>query len=692
MPRPASIGAITASVIVGLVTLSSCSGEPDLAFTPDASPGPAIVDGHIVLDFPRLLASIPWGQPTDDIARFDAVQGGWSYPGAVDEVKAVNPHILIFEATSGCEIEFDPDAPYGSAPVHQIPPEWFLTQVGSTLAEPVDATTTTFVVEKMTATADGQTVQLFAPGDAILIDTETALVLTVDEDAKSLTVQRGYVRPASDHPAGTRVAAHVHSWPGSWTMNISTLAPLGQATTSTEDESYAEYNARVGIALVGSGSFDGLFLDRTDASVAFMLNFPNIRSLDLDQSNTLVTDYAAYEEAWGEGIRVYETALREGLGDDVILYVNRGMANLDLLNGHHHEAFPMADGTTYGGTTWPQVMFGDGGYFTWLNGAREPRFVVIQTYADESIPPPALDTGGLETMQAASDCLDPGYEPDYRLMRFGLTTTLLGDGFFTFDWSTYAQSWRCMFWFDEYDNAGAGRGYLGQPLGDAFQPLADTERRGALLVEDFEDGIAGWGAWADTAEGYGVATAVDTGVSGAGSLRVDTTGWGGVNWRSAVSSPTVDVSGDTQYTVELWAKADAPHRVQLVIQQSEAPWGENASLGWIDVSETWSRHEVTGTTAFADPTANLTLRVGGVEGSLWLDDLTLAEGSDHVWRRDFEGGVVLVNATGDEVTIPLGERFRKIEGSQDPEVNDGSIVTEVTLGPLDGIILLRLSD
>ncbi|MCJ7826716.1 MAG: carbohydrate binding domain-containing protein, partial [Demequinaceae bacterium] len=392
------------------------------------------------------------------------------------------------------------------------------------------------------------------------------------------------------------------------------------------------------------------------------------------------------------GIRVYETVLREGLGDDAIVYANRGMMNLDLLNGHHSEAFPMADGTTYGGVSWAQVMFGEGGYFTWLDGAREPRFVVIQTYADESVPPPSLVTDELKTMQASSDCVDPGFEPDYRLMRFGLTTTLLGDGFLSFEWSTYAQSWRCMFWFDEYDNAGAGRGYLGQPLGDAFQPLAESERRGAILIEDFEGGIADWAAWADAVEGYGITTDSGPGASGGTSLRIDTTGLGGVNWRSAVSSPAIDISGDTQYTVEFWAKADPPRRIQLVLQQSKDPWGENVSLGWIDASETWRRYEVAGTTAFADPTANLTIRVGDAEGSLWLDDISVAEGSDHVWRRDFEGGIVLVNATGREQTIPLGEPFKKIEGTQDPEVNDGSIVTEVTLGPLDGVILLRIVD
>jgi hypothetical protein len=40
-------------------------------------------------------------------------------------------------------------------------------------------------------------------------------------------------------------------------------------------------------------------------------------------------------------------------------------------------------------------------------------------------------------------------------------------------------------------------------------------------------------------------------------------------------------------------------------------------------------------------------------------------------------------------TIPLGGTFRRIRGTQVPEINDDSLVTEVTPPPLDRIILLK---
>jgi hypothetical protein len=69
--------------------------------------------------------------------------------------------------------------------------------------------------------------------------------------------------------------------------------------------------------------------------------------------------------------------------------------------------------------------------------------------------------------------------------------------------------------------------------------------------------------------------------------------------------------------------------------------------------------------------------------------VTLQQGNADVWRRDFAGGVVLLNATNSPQTVGLGAPFQKIQGSQDRRVNDGRIVSQVTLQPHDGLILLR---
>lgn len=60
-----------------------------------------------------------------------------------------------------------------------------------------------------------------------------------------------------------------------------------------------------------------------------------------------------------------------------------------------------------------------------------------------------------------------------------------------------------------------------------------------------------------------------------------------------------------------------------------------------------------------------------------------------VWERNFTNGRVLVNSSDSEQTIRLGGEFEKIHGTQDAQINDGSIIYSVTLDPWDGVLLLR---
>jgi len=60
-----------------------------------------------------------------------------------------------------------------------------------------------------------------------------------------------------------------------------------------------------------------------------------------------------------------------------------------------------------------------------------------------------------------------------------------------------------------------------------------------------------------------------------------------------------------------------------------------------------------------------------------------------VWRRDFQYGIALVNSTADRRTVTLESEYERLRGTQDPAVNDGSLVTTLELGPEDGLILLR---
>jgi len=63
-----------------------------------------------------------------------------------------------------------------------------------------------------------------------------------------------------------------------------------------------------------------------------------------------------------------------------------------------------------------------------------------------------------------------------------------------------------------------------------------------------------------------------------------------------------------------------------------------------------------------------------------------------VWSREYERGIAIVNASKQSEQVTLPGEFEKLRGSQDPKINDGSIVTRVTVPAEDGIVLIRRSD
>ena len=79
--------------------------------------------------------------------------------------------------------------------------------------------------------------------------------------------------------------------------------------------------------------------------------------------------------------------------------------------------------------------------------------------------------------------------------------------------------------------------------------------------------------------------------------------------------------------------------------------------------------------------AELSLSVGQHTGTVWIDEVSLQEGiRPTVFRRDFENGTVLCNATTEPQTVSLGAAYRKIAGTQAPLVR---IILDDTDPPTD---------
>jgi hypothetical protein len=309
---------------------------------------------------------------------------------------------------------------------------------------------------------------------------------------------------------------------------------------------------------------------------------------------------------------------------------------------------------------------------------------MIETYEDDRGPETSANT------VASSLCTQPGFVPNYRKMRFGLTTALLGDGYFSYEMSTTLHGSQCLMWFDEYDNAGAGRGYLGSAQGSARRAISLTTP-GQVANSGFDSAWHGWAFWVDVANGYAAARTLDTTAfyQGPASARIEVTQSRGEDWRVALEFAPVGVASGQEYTVSFWAQASGALPIQVRVQQGAPPWAGYSSLSPVLLTTTWQRYELSFVAGGSDAAAHLVLSMGAAAGTYWLDDVQLQAGSASVWRRDYAGGIVLVNATADAITIPLAGEFRKISGRQAPAINDGSRVSQVTLAARDGLILLR---
>jgi Hypothetical glycosyl hydrolase family 15 len=81
----------------------------------------------------------------------------------------------------------------------------------------------------------------------------------------------------------------------------------------------------------------------------------------------------------------------------------------------------------------------------------------------------------------------------------------------------------------------------------------------------------------------------------------------------------------------------------------------------------------------------------GVRSRHWLGKPLSGpqELANGVWRRNYRHGVVLHNSTSSPQRVDLGGVYRRLAGVQDPSVNDGGTVSEVTVPSMDGLFLRR---
>ncbi|MDP3964637.1 MAG: putative glycoside hydrolase [bacterium] len=233
--------------------------------------------------------------------------------------------------------------------------------------------------------------------------------------------------------------SHVNFWPETRMVNV---------TNSAERFNGVRWNEYLPQFMhdnvMSTGHWDGIYYDNMFNNISW------VNSGDIDLNGDGRAESAqTLDEAWREGMNDLLDLSRSLEGNDAIIIGGGGGEYYSYINGRLFEEFPSNL---------------DGGW----SGATEKYFDVLKKV---QIPAVVIVNSNTTTGSAG----------DYRALRYLLTSTLLNDGFASFDFGPvrHADLW----WYDEYD------AYLGRSAGPA-RNLSNTGAGQGVWRRDFEKGIA----------------------------------------------------------------------------------------------------------------------------------------------------------------------------------------------------------
>jgi hypothetical protein len=234
----------------------------------------------------------------------------------------------------------------------------------------------------------------------------------------------------------------ISNWPGSRMLNISSGSGF-----DTYQRRFQDYLAEfVAHEIKPSGLWDGVFYDSIWSSISWL----NGGNIDLDNDGQ--KDQAATADTlWVAGVKNLINKTKSLSGNDFIVIGNGNFFPdyQSKLNGLMFEDFPKL----FLGRSWSDTM---SAYLKADSLSISPALNIINTFNRQ--------------------------QNDYRSMRYGLTSALLGNGFFSrdYDVSDHGQLW----WYDEYS------ANLGLPEGQAYNLLSSSKNwQAGLWRRDFQNGL-----------------------------------------------------------------------------------------------------------------------------------------------------------------------------------------------------------
>lgn len=228
--------------------------------------------------------------------------------------------------------------------------------------------------------------------------------------------------------------AELNWWPGTTLLNVTDSAPIVNGLR------FNQYLSQFMVSeVLSTGLWDGVFYDNTWDSITHFVG----SDIDLDNNGIADSDLDA---AWQTGMKKIYNTTRSLSGGYLVVGNGTTRAYTAELNGKLMENFNPS--------FWEPIM---NTYKSNFQGVISPRVNIINANTS--------NTGKLN---------------DYKKMRFGLTSALLEDGYYSFDYGDqdHGQLW----WYDEYDVD------LGRPAGLAVSQSNNQTYKPDVWQRDFEHG------------------------------------------------------------------------------------------------------------------------------------------------------------------------------------------------------------
>ena len=465
---------------------SLVNGVVDSVFTPVEA----------TIDFPRLAMWWPLhdSQSNASIAAYDIV-GMQNYDSDhIAAYRALNSDIKLLGSNDAHNIavvwtDYNHST---NVELRTLSFDWTLCQGSSTTAEALDTSETGIDVVDGSKFRAGDIIIVGVAGDKPTARTKEVLKVDTVVNNTITVTGRGLATPALSHNTGVYIAAAVVRNTGASNFVFDLTSDCPSVDVGYGAEQFCDWNARRANAHYIEADWDGTIIDNAGEFGTYWVNGTTVRTIAIAHGATTYTTgelTTLWKPLWDNGIVAYFSKIRSAMGPAAMILGNFALRNYAGLNGTLIEDAPRG---TWDAATWATCILGPYSsprcsYMEYLTNGLTPKTSILEAYNPSSLWSDMYTANGM------------------RKMRFGLCSTLMGDGYYSYEVSTNGHGKLGLAWYDEYGGSGGdaartgttspadhqnvtsplARGYLGQPV-------APYEVAGATgcYKREFDNGLA----------------------------------------------------------------------------------------------------------------------------------------------------------------------------------------------------------